>query len=69
MEFDRVCKKNGVIFISIPNGELDTYEGHINFWNEERFKAFLSPREVLGFKLLNENRVFMVALRPLKVTK
>jgi 2-polyprenyl-3-methyl-5-hydroxy-6-metoxy-1,4-benzoquinol methylase len=26
-----MAKPNGVIFITVPNGRLDTYDGHINF--------------------------------------
>lgn len=65
-EMDRVCKLNGLILISVPNGELDDYEGHVNFWNESEFRKFLSPRELIDFKIYNQDRVFMVSMKPLK---
>lgn len=67
MEMDRVCKPDGMILISIPNGELDTYEGHVNFWNQSDFKGLIAPREVMDFFVYNQERVFMVSMKPLKV--
>jgi 2-polyprenyl-3-methyl-5-hydroxy-6-metoxy-1,4-benzoquinol methylase len=65
-EMDRVCSPNGMILISVPNGELDSYEGHVNFWSESEFRKFLSPRELIDFKIYNQDRVFMVSMKPLK---
>lgn len=65
-EMDRVCKPDGIILISIPNGELDNYEGHVNFWSESAFRKFLSPRELIDFKIYNQDKVFMVSMKPLK---
>lgn len=36
-----MAKPNGVIFLTVPNGRLDTYDGHINFWSPESWKVFL----------------------------
>ncbi len=33
--------ENGILFISVPNGRLDTFEGHIHFWSKESFKLFV----------------------------
>lgn len=66
MEMDRVCKRDGMILISVPNSEFDNYEGHVNFWSEEALRRFLAPRSLIDFKICNQNRVFMVALKPLK---
>jgi ubiquinone/menaquinone biosynthesis C-methylase UbiE len=66
MEMDRVCKPDGVILLSVPNGELDKYEGHVNFWSESEFKEFLSPRGLIDFKICNQGRAFMAVLNPLK---
>ena len=65
-EFDRICKPSGMIIITIPNGKLDDYEGHVNFWSESAFREFLSPRELIDFKIYNEDRVFMVSMKPFK---
>lgn len=31
----------GSLFITVPNGRLDTYKGHINFWSVESWKMFI----------------------------
>jgi SAM-dependent methyltransferase len=66
-EMDRICKPDGMILISVPNGEIDNYEGHVNFWDESALRGFLYPRDVFDFVAYNSNRVFMAIMRPLKV--
>lgn len=65
-EMDRICKATGNVVISIPNGELDNYEGHVNFWSEVEFRKFLEPRDVLNFEIFNEDKVFLAVFRPMK---
>lgn len=38
---DNLVAISGVIVLSIPNGRLDTYGGHVNFWSMESWKVFL----------------------------
>ena len=33
--------EHGSIFITVPNGRLDSFSGHINFWSPESWKVFL----------------------------
>jgi ubiquinone/menaquinone biosynthesis C-methylase UbiE len=65
-EFDRICVPDGLILISIPNGDLDTYEGHVNFWNDTDIRTFLGAREIVDFVHYNDNRAFLIACKPLK---
>jgi len=32
---------NGVALLTVPNGRIDTFEGHINFWSPESWKVLL----------------------------
>jgi len=32
---------SGVVLLTVPNGRVDTFEGHINFWSPESWAAFL----------------------------
>lgn len=32
---------NGVLFITVPNGRFDFYNGHINFWSISSWKVFI----------------------------
>ncbi len=36
-----VLNDNGCLFITIPDGRMDNYEGHINFWSPESWKIFV----------------------------
>jgi 2-polyprenyl-3-methyl-5-hydroxy-6-metoxy-1,4-benzoquinol methylase len=36
----RLCAPAGRIILSVPDGEHDNYEGHLNFWNIDEFRAF-----------------------------
>jgi 2-polyprenyl-3-methyl-5-hydroxy-6-metoxy-1,4-benzoquinol methylase len=32
---------SGVALLTVPNGRIDTFEGHINFWSPESWEVFL----------------------------
>lgn len=34
--------KNGMLFITVPDGRKDSFIGHINFWSPEGFKLFIN---------------------------
>lgn len=53
----------GVLIITVPNGRLDTYEGHINFWSPESWEVFISGAGVQFKKetgLLGKTDLFAV---------
>ena len=33
---------SGVALVTVPNGRIDTFEGHINFWSPESWSVFLN---------------------------
>ncbi len=37
----KIIKLNGFCLITVPNGRIDTFEGHINFWSPESWKVFI----------------------------
>jgi len=37
----RMLAPSGTALITVPNGRIDTWEGHINFWSPESWKVFL----------------------------
>jgi SAM-dependent methyltransferase len=37
------CRPGGTILITVPDGDLDEWEGHVNFWNERELAAMLKP--------------------------
>lgn len=39
-----ICKLNGQVIITVPNGPEDTWEGHINHWDIKQFQDFVSKQ-------------------------
>jgi SAM-dependent methyltransferase len=39
----RLSTGDGRVIITVPDGELDDWEGHVNFWSEGDFASFLAP--------------------------
>jgi len=37
-----LCAPGGHVVATVPDGDEDTYEGHVNFWSEAEFAAFLA---------------------------
>ncbi|MCQ2189989.1 MAG: class I SAM-dependent methyltransferase [Paludibacteraceae bacterium] len=54
-----LLKENGKLIITVPNGRVDTFIGHINFFSPESFKVFLEdnlPGFGIETGLFNQNR-------------
>ena len=41
MTITTMINASGVALITVPNGRIDTYEGHINFWSPESWEVFV----------------------------
>lgn len=57
----QLAKHNGYIILTVPNGRIDTYGGHINFWSPESWQSFInlnvdSTRFFCAFHTFNNNR-------------
>lgn len=37
-----MVKEGGLLFITVPNGRIDTFAGHINFWSPESWEVFIA---------------------------
>ena len=37
----KMLKPGGALCVTVPNGRLDTYDGHINFWSPTSWEVFL----------------------------
>lgn len=61
-EIGRICKKNGIIIITIPNGAYDGYIGHLNFWSESEFRDFIGNLKILDFKYLEDKRTMLFVI-------
>lgn len=55
LEILRICKPAGTVVVTVPNGEKDSWDGHVNFWNVTQFSEFLSPYGLVDIKLLRDD--------------
>lgn len=42
VELSKLKSIHGKLIVTVPDGRMDTWEGHINFWSETSLKHFLS---------------------------
>lgn len=62
LQLMRICKSGGKIIITVPNGEVDRWDGHVNFWDREQFKVFLSPHGAATIELSNDRNDIIAIL-------
>ena len=55
-ELIRVTSKGGAIIIGVPNGELDTWDGHQHFFTTEELRNLFTDTQVLHEEYINNNR-------------
>lgn len=41
--------KSGIALVTVPDGRIDTFEGHINFWSPESWEVFVKDLVGNGF--------------------
>jgi 2-polyprenyl-3-methyl-5-hydroxy-6-metoxy-1,4-benzoquinol methylase len=46
----RLCAPGGHVVATVPDGEQDSYEGHVSFWSEAEFARFLSAAGDAGVR-------------------
>jgi 2-polyprenyl-3-methyl-5-hydroxy-6-metoxy-1,4-benzoquinol methylase len=60
-------KNRGVVFITVPNGRLDSFAGHINFWSPESWIVFHEGNLTDGYEfetgIIFSNRVLYSIIR------
>ena len=47
--------------MTIPNGAVDEYVGHLNFWTEDEFRTLL-PENVTAFRYCQGGRTMLFVL-------
>jgi len=61
----RLCADDGVIVITVPDGEHDSWTGHRNFWSEPELVRFLGRHgEVEVSRLHSDPTSLLARLRP-----
>ena len=61
----RLCGPGGRVAITVPDGAQDSWEGHVNFWDEEDLRAFLGPHGLVRIDRIEDDRTFLAWLAPL----
>jgi SAM-dependent methyltransferase len=52
-ELVRICKPNGRLVITVPDG-TDDWGGHVNFWTTDSLRSFLAPTGIVEITELPE---------------
>ena len=58
-ELSRICRPGGSMIVTVPNGEKDSWDGHVNFWTPQAFREFLAPYGSVKLELLQEDSVIL----------
>jgi SAM-dependent methyltransferase len=58
----RVLRPKGHLLITVPDGDLDRWEGHNNFWSEAGFREFLALYRLCDFKRIESGRTLAAVL-------
>ena len=61
-----MTKNTGILILSVPNGRIDTFDGHINFWSPESWDIFLKKHSetssVIKTRLTADNKVLLTTI-------
>ena len=60
----RLCAPGGRVAVTVPDGAQDSWEGHVNFWDEDEFRAFLAPHALVSIDPIEGGRTFLAWLAP-----
>ena len=60
----RICAPGGRVAITVPDGARDSWEGHVNFWDEDALRAFLAPHGLVAIDRMQNDDVLLAWLAP-----
>jgi trans-aconitate methyltransferase len=63
-ELRRLCAPGGRVAITVPDGALDDWEGHVNFWDESELESFLAPLGLTAIERVEDGRTLLAWLSP-----
>jgi SAM-dependent methyltransferase len=60
----RLCASGGRVALTVPDGAQDSWEGHVNFWDEDDLQGFLAPHGLVGIDRVEDGGVLLAWLAP-----
>jgi 2-polyprenyl-3-methyl-5-hydroxy-6-metoxy-1,4-benzoquinol methylase len=58
----RLCASGGTVLVTVPDGEVDSFEGHENFWGEAAFSRMVSRYGDARVTRMGETGLVLLAL-------
>jgi 2-polyprenyl-3-methyl-5-hydroxy-6-metoxy-1,4-benzoquinol methylase len=58
----RLCSPDGRVVITIPDGALDGWEGHVNFWSESDLASFIEPVGQSAIRRIDRGRTLLAVI-------
>ena len=58
-----LARPGGVVVLTVPNGSVDHWDGHVNFWTPDQFTAWLRPRGLDAVELVDGGQTLLAVLR------
>lgn len=57
------CAAGGTILITVPDGAVDEWDGHVNFWDEDDLEAFLHPLGAITIRRIQADQGLLAIVR------
>lgn len=58
----RLRSPNGKLILTVPDGAIDDWDGHVNFWNENELLEFLTPFGKAAIQRIDEDRTLLAII-------
>jgi 2-polyprenyl-3-methyl-5-hydroxy-6-metoxy-1,4-benzoquinol methylase len=59
-----LCAPGGRVVITVPDGAADSWDGHVNFWDEDALAAFLAASGLVRVERVDGGRTLLAWLAP-----
>jgi SAM-dependent methyltransferase len=60
----RACAPQGTVIVTVPDGAIDAWKGHVNFWTHDEFRAFFEPLGATTVQRIDAARGLLATVRP-----
>jgi 2-polyprenyl-3-methyl-5-hydroxy-6-metoxy-1,4-benzoquinol methylase len=57
-----LCASDGRVVITVPDGARDSWEGHVNFWEEDQLRAFLASHGLDRIERIDGGNTLLASL-------